>query len=89
MEILLFLFFVVYILHYATLLLSSVWWEMSSVLNLASFLLLLSLTLVHCLPIFPLLQVSLGERSQEEDSLTSKIQELEAQLSREKEECKR
>lgn len=77
----------VYILHYATLLLSSVWWEMSSVLNLASFL--LSLTLVHCLPIFPLLQVYLGERSQEVDSLTSKIQEVEAQLYREKEECKR
>lgn len=89
MEILLFLFFEVYILHYATLLLSSVWWVMSSVLNLSSFLLLLSLTLVHCLPIFLLLQVYLGERSQEVDSLTSKIQELEAQLYREKEECKR
>ncbi|KAK9924584.1 hypothetical protein M0R45_032948 [Rubus argutus] len=35
------------------------------------------------------LKVYLGERSQEVDSLTSKIQELEAQLYREKEECKR
>ncbi|KAM5580699.1 hypothetical protein ABKV19_010108 [Rosa sericea] len=35
------------------------------------------------------LEIYLGERSQEVDSLTSKIQELEAQLYKEKEECKR
>ncbi|XP_024180874.1 zinc finger CCCH domain-containing protein 13 isoform X2 [Rosa chinensis] len=35
------------------------------------------------------LQIYLGERSKEVDSLTSKIQELEAQLYKEKEECKR
>lgn len=35
------------------------------------------------------LQVYLEERAQEADSLTSRIQELEAQLHKEKEECKR
>ncbi|XP_024180876.1 zinc finger CCCH domain-containing protein 13 isoform X3 [Rosa chinensis] len=35
------------------------------------------------------LEIYLGERSKEVDSLTSKIQELEAQLYKEKEECKR
>lgn len=36
-----------------------------------------------------LFQVYLEEKSQEVDSLTSKIKELEAQLYKEKEDCKR